>query len=261
MKKTKYPDGQITVFLDKEDTLIKLTHRINSYEDLFTLKALSEVLKHNNETLPELTIPCLFGQRSDRRFQEHQSFDLKIICDFINDCNFPIVNLFDPHSDVSLALINNSRKISSFEYVKEVIKNINSTNLGLVSPDAGAYKKVYKYAEDLKLPLVAANKFRDLDGNITLSILGDIKGKDCFIVDDLCSRGGTFIKLTEELKKQGASKVYLYVSHFEGGCNEYKQTIQNLKQTIDGIYTTDSFRNFDEDDVKNITVFNMINLK
>jgi ribose-phosphate pyrophosphokinase len=205
-----------------------------------------------------LFIPCMFGQRSDRRFHSGQSFDLKIISNLINSCEFSKVKILDTHSDVTLALINNSEKVSSFQYVEEAVKDINSDNLVLVSPDAGAYKRVFTYAEDLNLPVVAANKYRDLEGNINLSFLGSVDGKDCLIVDDLCSRGGTFINLGKQLKEQGASKVYLYITHFEGGCEEYKQTIGNLLKVVDGVYTTNSYREFDEEDLQKINVFKVI---
>jgi ribose-phosphate pyrophosphokinase len=251
-EKKKHPDGQITVKVsDKVTTIVE---RINSYEDLFYIKSIVDA---NRSNVDKLIIPCLFGQRGDRRFNENESFDLKLITDFINSCNFKEVYIFDPHSDVSMALINNSKKVTSFNYILDILPSIYSENLILVSPDSGSYKKLFDYSTNLKLPLVAANKFRDKENKITLNFLGDVKGKECFIIDDLCSRGGTFIKLAQELKRQGAIKVYLYISHFEGGCEEYKETINNLLVDIDKVYTTNSFRDFDDDDLKKINVLKL----
>jgi len=257
---TKFPDGQITVALDHTDTTT-LKMRINSYEDLFVMKSWVEAKKNLTPNLDlNCMIPCLFGQRSDRRFNSEESFGLKIIADFINSCGFSAVELFHPHSDVGPALINNSYIKNILPVISDAVFkcgtriNINTVPT-LVSPDAGAYKWVFKIAEQFKLPLVAANKFRDIFGKISLNFSGDVKGKDCLILDDLCSRGGTFVKLTEQLKEHGANKVFLYVSHFEGGCEEYKQTIERMLNVVDGIYTTNSFRDFDEEDKKLINVF------
>lgn len=237
MKIITYPDSQLNVQINDFNPIIKL--RINSYEDLFILKSISDVYKFNNKPLDNLIIPCLFGQRSDRRFQENESFGLKIICDFINSFDFKRVEIFDSHSDVSLALINNSEKHSSFEYVENVIESINNKNLVLVSPDAGAYKKVFKYAEDLNLPLVAANKFRDLKGEITLNILGDVKNKKCLIIDDLLDGGYTFHLLAKQLKEQGADKVYLYISH------AYFNKGVDFTEYIDHFYCTNSIKDIE----------------
>lgn len=225
-----YPDSQVSVkILDKRLKFVR--ERINSYRDLFVIKAIKEAL--NEEA--ELHIPCLFGQRSDRRFEENQSFDLKIICDFINSCNFSKVTIFDPHSDVSLALINNSVKESSLQFVTTIV-NANPS-LILVSPDAGAYKKVFEYGKALNRPVVAAMKHRDLGGTIDLSFMGDVRGKECLIVDDLCDGGYTFWLLGQALKEQGAAKVLLYVSH-----GYFSKGFDDLKKYIDHIYCTNSVK-------------------
>lgn len=234
MKIIKYPDSQINVQINDFNPIIK--QRIESYEDLFALKLLVDVYNYNNKELKGLIIPCLFGQRSDIRFVEYESFGLKVIADFINSMNFKRVEILDPHSSVSLGLINNSHKLSSFDYVKTSLTDIGYNNVALVSPDAGAYKKVFKYAEDLNLPLVAANKFRDLKGEITLNILGDVKDKKCLIVDDLLDGGYTFHLLAKQLKEQGANKVYLYISH------AYFSKGVDFTEYIDHFYCTNSVK-------------------
>lgn len=272
-ERIRFPDGQVSAkWIAEKDELPwgnydSLKIRINSYEDLFYVRAIADILARHNIKDTKLFIPCMFGQRSDRRFDAFQSFDLKLITDIINECGFSEVEILDPHSDVTMALIENSVKRSSFEYVEKSVKDVMEkqlltdgymTDILLVSPDAGAYKKVFEYGEKLNLPIVAAVKHRDTSGNIDLTFMGDVKDKHCLIVDDLCSRGNTFIMLARALKEHGANKIYLYISHFEGGCNEYKQTIQNLKYLIDGIYTTNSFRDFDEEDNKILTVYKVI---
>jgi len=255
MEIIKYPDGQINVKVETEDITTRLVkQRINSYEDLFKIASLKEVLdiKHRSREAYSLEIPCLFGQRSDRRFSNNESFGLKQITDFINRMNFQKVSIFDPHSDVSLALINNSEKISSFEYVKQVVEDLGTENLVLVSPDAGAYKKVFKYAEDLDLPLVAANKFRDLQGKVSLNILGDVKDKTCLIIDDICDGGYTFYLLSKALKEQGATVVNLYISHgyFSKGFNtplELTDPESSLDKCINRIYCTNSVKDLPEE--------------
>jgi len=247
IEKIVYPDGQINVRIDLNNQSPRLKLRINSYEDLFYLKSITEVTKSNCYPIVELFIPCLFGQRSDRRFQQTESFGLKIIADFINSCEIPTVKIFDPHSDVSLALINNSERISSEEFVLEAIKEIRYLDsvyegLVLVSPDAGAYKKVFSFAEKFNKPLVAANKFRDLEGNVTLNILGDVKGKLCLIVDDLADGGYTFHVLAKQLKEQGAKKVFLYVSHAY-----FNKGFETLKENIDHIFCTNSVKDIEDD--------------
>lgn len=229
-----YPDGQLNV--EVLEFKQSFTFRIESYKDLFVLKSIVEVYNYNKKPIIAITIPCLFGQRSDRRFKDNESFGLKIITDFINDLNIPFVHILDTHSDVSLALINNSDKVSSFEFIVKTLQDIKQFCY-LVSPDSGAYKKVFSIAESLNLPLVAANKFRDLNGKITLNITGDVKDKECLILDDIADGGYTFYLLAKQLKELGASKVYLYVTH-----GYFNKGFDLLKEYIDHIYCTDSVK-------------------
>lgn len=236
-EKIKYPDGQISAkIINGANTTIR--ERINSYEDLFYVKSIASLIKDSKD----LFIPCLFGQRSDRRFAHNQSFDLKIICDFINSCEFDRVSILDPHSDVALALINNSEKITSFNYVRMAVESIGDKGVILVSSDAGAYKKVFEYGEKLSLPVVAGVKHRDLAGNISLKFMGDVKDATCLIVDDLCDGGYTFELLGKALREQGAKKVYLYVSH-----GYFSKGFKELQKVLDGIYCTNSVKDITND--------------
>jgi ribose-phosphate pyrophosphokinase len=234
-ERIKYPDGQIGAKYIGLQPMLEISkeprdrgpfciaERINNYEDLFYIRSIADVINHKGGWQGyKLFIPCLFGQRSDKRFAENQSFDLKLIADIINDCKFGSIEILDPHSDVALALINKSTRISSFDYVKEAIKHYHNYNAAyhnysvdpvLVSPDAGAFKKVFEYGEKLGLEVFGANKHRDKDGKIDLRFSNDMTDKYCFIIDDLCDGGYTFVNLATKLKEKGAKEVYLYVTH------------------------------------------------
>jgi ribose-phosphate pyrophosphokinase len=244
-ERIRFPDGQISAKWVQGDNSHVIRQRLNSYEDLMFLAAIGEIGKNKHENY-DLFIPCMFGQRSDRRFGPDQSFDLKIITDVINSCNFWKVEVFDPHSDVTLALINNSKKRSSLEFVVKAVADIRQKmcdeqlspgldDILLVSPDAGAYKKVFEFGEKLNLPVMGAMKHRDKDGKITLMFTHDVEGKDCLIVDDLCDGGYTFELLGKALREHKARKVYLYVSH-----GLFSKGFIELHKIIDHIYCTNS---------------------
>lgn len=237
----KFKDGQVSAKITKDgDIHIKI--RGNSYEDLFKAGAIKEAWdaenSENKTAIAKLTIFCLIGQRSDRRFNKGESFDLKIISKFINSMQFDKVFILHPHSPISLALIDNSEKISHFEYVEKVYNTLG--NPVLVSPDAGAYKTTHEIAEALNADLVPSNKVR-VDGAPVISIQGDVKNKECLIVDDLADGGRTFKFLAKALKNQGASKVFLYVTH-----GQFNYGFDELKETIDHIYCTNSYKDIDD---------------
>ncbi len=244
-----FNDGQVTAkIIESGDLDIKI--RGNSYEDLFRAASIKEAWDAENSinksAVAKLTIFCLIGQRSDRRFNKAESFDLKVIAQFINVMKFDKVSILHPHSPISLALIDNSEKISHFEFVEKAFNQIG--NPVLVSPDAGAYKTTHEIAEKLHADLIPSNKVR-VDGAPVISIQGDVKGKECLIVDDLADGGRTFKFLAEALKSQGATKVFLYVTHAQ-----FNYGFDELKESIDHIYCTNSFKNINEDYVTQFKV-------
>lgn len=147
--------------------------------------------------------------RMDRE-NDSYVFTLKYVCNFINDLNFVGVTVVEPHSDVTPALLNNCIIkhwcMDNLDHFKQ-----NKCFDSLFFPDAGAEKR---YTTDM--PYGVGLKQRDFKtGAITnFYIIGDV-GKNVLIVDDLCSRGGTFIKSAIELKKKGAKNVSLMVAHCE----------------------------------------------
>ncbi|WP_299677546.1 phosphoribosyltransferase family protein [uncultured Dokdonia sp.] len=237
----QFKDGQVTASIQTKGDL-NISFRGNTYEELFTIASIKEAWDADH-TLDKtvtstLTIYCLIGQRSDRRFYENASFDLKVITGFINSMEFDCVRILHPHSDVSLALITNAVQIDHFEYVQKAYNAIG--NPVLVSPDAGAYKTTHRIAERLNADLIPSNKVR-IDGNPMINVQGNVKDKKCLIVDDIADGGRTFKLLADALKKQGASKVFLYVTHAQ-----FNYGFDEIKQRIDHVYCTNSYRDIDD---------------
>jgi len=245
-----FSDGQVTSkVLSTGNIHVKI--RGNNYADLFSAASTKEAWDALNLLNPEavstLTILCLIGQRSDRRFNEGESFDLKVIANFINNMGFHKVRILHPHSAISIALINNSQAVSHFEFVEKAYKSLSTPVL--ISPDAGAYKATHDIAVKLNADLIPSNKVR-VEGLPVISIQGDVAGRECLIVDDLADGGRTFKYLAEELKNQNASKVYLYVTHAQ-----FHYGFDELKESIDHIYCTNSFKEIDDDYVTQYQVF------
>lgn len=239
-KVKKFKDGQVTAQIIENGNL-DVVIRGNSYEDLFTAAAIKEAWDTENalsiNAVATLTVTCLIGQRSDRRFNSGESFDLKVITKFINSMEFHKVSILHPHSAISLALIDNAEQIAHFSYVEKAYYDIG--NPVLVSPDAGAYKTTHEIAEKLNADLIPSNKVR-VNGVPEISIQGEVKGKKCLIVDDLADGGRTFKFLAAALKKQGATSVFLYVTHAQ-----FNYGFEELKESIDHIYCTNSFKDID----------------
>ncbi|RZJ57406.1 MAG: ribose-phosphate pyrophosphokinase, partial [Flavobacterium sp.] len=179
----------------------------------------------------------------DRVMLDGEPFSLKVVAALLNAGHFQKIKIFDPHSEVTTALIERSYAISNHSFVKDALSAYLSQHPGepycLVSPDAGALKKIHQLANALQVNhVVECMKERDLKtGHLTnfKTTVEKLDGLTCFIVDDICDGGGTFAGTARMLKEKGAAKVVLIVSHgiFSKGTH--------IEQ-VDGIYTTNSFR-------------------
>jgi ribose-phosphate pyrophosphokinase len=269
---SKFPDGQqsirivesgYTTYLSLRDqkTPIIIMSRLNSFKDLELIICANQALKEIGVKSVKLYIPYCIGGRSDRKFQEGGFNYIKnVIAPIINSQNFDEVRIMDPHSDVLEACINNFVKINNYNLLNYALKDYftskgldvfernNFDNICLVSPDAGAFKKIFDVAKDFGIKnVVTATKVRDLGtGKILhtdVPLTDDCLKNDVFIIDDICDGGRTFIEIAKGIKenKNFRGKIYLIVTHgiFSNGYVE-------LGEYFEQIYTTNSVKNIGE---------------
>jgi ribose-phosphate pyrophosphokinase len=84
----------------------------------------------------------------------------------------------------------------------------------VVSPDAGGVERARAFAKRMDSPLAIIDKRRtDVNVAEVMHIIGDVEGQHCLIVDDLIDTGGTLIKASEALLRQGAKSVRACATH------------------------------------------------
>jgi ribose-phosphate pyrophosphokinase len=229
---------------------VTVTTRILSFNDIGLLLIAVDALRRMDVKTIHLFLPYMPAARQDRVMVSGESLSVKVYADVINGLNLESITIFDPHSEVTPALLNNCKVVSNHRFIEHVIRDINS-EIVLISPDGGALKKIYKVSEYLGgLPVVECSKKRNVkNGKLEgFKVYEDnLEGKDLLIVDDICDGGGTFIGLAEELKNKNAGSLYLAVSH-----GIFNKGVVVLNQSFTKIYTTDSFKDLDEDGVKQI---------
>ncbi|WP_299120142.1 ribose-phosphate diphosphokinase [uncultured Winogradskyella sp.] len=229
---------------------VTVTTRIRSFNDMGLLLIAVDALRRMDAKTIHLFLPYMPAARQDRVMIPGESLTVKVYADLINGLHFESVIVFDPHSEVTPALLNNCKVISNHTFIKSIINEINS-EVNLISPDGGALKKIYKVSEFLGgLPVVECSKMRNVKNGKLEGFKvyeDDLAGKDCLIVDDICDGGGTFIGLAEELKKKNAGKLYLAASH-----GIFSKGFEGLNKYFTKIYTTDSFKSVDGEGIVQI---------
>ncbi|KMT66284.1 ribose-phosphate diphosphokinase [Catenovulum maritimum] len=262
----RFDATQLNSILDNSNCVIKfeIVERLTCSAKLIRLMLAVDALKrltHNNVPI-ELVIPYFPYARQDRVCVEGEALGAAVMATFINQLNFAKVTIWDAHSDVTPALINNVVNVPQVTLLKQnaqLSALLSAGELTLISPDAGATKKTMKIAESFNgdPDVVQAQKVRNLKtGEIDKTeILGDVKGKKVLIADDICDGGRTFIELAKVLKNQGASTVSLFITH-----GIFSKGLGVFEGLIDHIYTTDSFKAKNEfvvDSAINLTIIEL----
>lgn len=245
-KDWKFPGGELGVKIEHYSLLgcdVRIKATIKNSDDLIGLGLLKNAIDAYFPRSVDLLLPYVPYSRQDRMCETGESLSLKFFADYINYMNFREVVLFDPHSDVTSALIHRCTIhtqldiIGNFERLKRFCL---SQDLVFVSPDAGANKKVFKLCQYFnEKGFVKADKVRDTKTGFIEKIevyYEDFKRSDMIIFDDICDGGATFIALAKVLKEKNAGNIYLYVTHgiFSKGLDVL------FDAGISKIFTTDS---------------------
>ena len=254
-KISKFPDGQQSIeILNCAQILIEYNIEIvspmQSFKDVELIILANQAIREIDfKANVELYVPYFLGARSDRKFLPGTSNYLKtVICPIINSQKFHKVKVLDPHSDVLEACLDNFVKTSSGRFISSVYEaEYEDDNVVLVSPDAGALKKVFKIQKEYGVQhMVIGHKNRDpFTGEIThTSISGstgdETKPQTHIIFDDICDGGRTFIELAKVLRRNTAhhDRIVLAVTH-----GLFTKGVDVVLEHVDAIYTTNSCAN------------------
>ncbi len=242
---------QINVSEISEDvSSIRVIAQLNSSENVMRLFMLKDAIDRmlGNSVKKIVEIRYFPYARQDRVCNKGEAFGVKVMANMVNAMNFDEVIIWDAHSDVTPALIDNVINVPQYEIIKQyqpLANALKDNEIMLVSPDSGALKKTLDVASyfEMTTDIIRADKKRDIQTReITETLVyGDVNNKQVLIIDDICDGGRTFIELAKVLKQKGAASVCLYVTH-----GIFCRGLDAFDGLIDVIYTTNSFHNHDE---------------
>lgn len=265
---SKFPNGETLVdteLLNQVENGCRIDFKYEKDEDILYLMFVLGHLRHRNIHEKKIYIYYMPYSRMDRS-QNGSCFTLQVVGNLMWNITFTDDGFYvvEPHSDKTLDLLEYADRINVITPLMQKICSIENIDI-ICYPDKGAKAR---FQDDMvNKPIIYCEKIRDFDtGEIKgLELKSDIDltNKNILILDDLCSKGGTFYYTAKKLKENGVSNVYLGVCHMEYSVWDGKiLNYGNDEKLIDHIYCFDTMLNKQQKLVltekgSNMTIYNI----
>lgn len=261
--KSTFPAGEVFFKINKyvnhlsqiveplSSDCVTIVSNPSTSEDVMTILMANDALKRDGIVNIDLFMPYVPYGRQDRVMNKGESLSIKIFTDLINSCEFNSVQIVDPHSSVTPALLNNCQlETDSLNYFyRRTFQTFLHTNESytVIAPDAGAEKRCFSvinslfYSSISTLPisyspknLAIGIKHRDpTTGDVSVSLAGQVIEKTAVIIDDICDGGRTFIELATKLRElHHVERIILVVTH-----GIFSKGMGVLSSKIDEVYS------------------------
>ncbi len=160
-------------------------------------------------------VPYFGWARQDRKDKPRVSIGAKLVADLLSVAGIDRLITMDLHADQEQGFFDVPvDHLYASTIMLPYVKSLNLENLCIATPDVGGSKRASTYAKYLNCPLVLCNKTRKKANEVdTMQIIGDVKGMDVILVDDIVDTAGTITKAANIMKENGAKSVRAIASH------------------------------------------------
>ena len=183
--------------------------------NLMELLIMIDALRRSSAKRITAVIPYYGYARQDRKNEPRVPITSKLVADLVVTAGADRVLTVDLHAGQIQGFFNIPvDHLFAINVLIDYIKDQNLENLIVISPDAGGVERARAYAKRLNSSLAIIDKRRDIPNEAkAMNIIGDVKGKIAFIVDDMIDTAGTLMEATDALLREGAKEVHACCSH------------------------------------------------
>ncbi len=218
----RFNDGEIFVEVFEnvrgEDMFIVQPTSNPANDNLMELLVMADALRRSSAARITAVIPYFGYARQDRRTKARTPITAKMVANMLTGAGIERILTMDLHAaqiqgffDIPVDNLYAS-PIFALDIMSQFKGGLD--DVMVVSPDVGGVARARELAKRIDAPLSIVDKRREKAGEIAeMTVIGDVAGKKCFIVDDICDTAGTLCKAAEVLKDHGATEVHAYITH------------------------------------------------
>ncbi len=187
-------------------------------DNLMELLVMADALRRSSASRITAVIPYFGYARQDRRTKARTPITAKLVANMMVSAGIERVLTMDLHAAQIQGFfdIPVDNLYASPIFALDVLSQFKDglEDVMVVSPDVGGVARARELAKRINAPLSIVDKRREKPGEIAeMTVIGDVKGKKCIIVDDICDTAGTLCKAAEVLMEHGATEVHSYITH------------------------------------------------
>jgi len=216
---TRFSDGEIDVKIQDSMrghdcfVLQPTCHPVN--ENLMELFITLDALRRASAGRVTAVIPYYGYARKERKSQPREPISAKLIANVITLAGADRLLLLDLHADAIEGFFDvPTDHLTAHKILAEYIRGRDLQKSAVVAPDAGGAKRAESMARLLGAPLVFVYKRRPRDEvSEIMEMAGQVEGRDCVVVEDIISTGGTIVEVARALKSHGARQVIIACTH------------------------------------------------
>jgi ribose-phosphate pyrophosphokinase len=239
----RFPDGEINVKIEDSmrghDVFVIQPTSPPVNEHLMELFIILDALRRASAGRVTAVIPYYGYARKERKTQPREPISAKLVANFITLAGADRLLLLDLHAEAIEGFFDvPTDHLSPHHIIADHLKTLGLHHITIVAPDAGGGRRAEAVANNLAAPIAFGYKRRSSDDEVeVIAVSGDVKGRDCVVVEDIITTGGTIAKLATALRSQGANKVLVAATHPVLTGN----AVERLKNAgIDDVIVTDS---------------------
>ena len=201
-----------------EDMFIIQSTSNPANDNLMELLIMADALRRSSASRITAVIPYFGYARQDRRTKARTPISAKLVANLLVEAGVERVLTLDLHAtqiqgffDIPVDNLY-AAPVFALDIIHQFSDRLN--DVMIVSPDVGGVARARELAKRINAPLSIVDKRRERAGEVAeMTIIGDVKGKKCIIVDDICDTAGTLCKAAEVLIENGAAEVHSYITH------------------------------------------------
>ncbi|HPD18818.1 MAG TPA: ribose-phosphate pyrophosphokinase [Candidatus Goldiibacteriota bacterium] len=256
----KFPEGEISVKINDnvrgKDVFVIQSTCPPVNDNLMELLIMIDALRRASAKRITAVIPFFGYARQDRKDQPRVPITAKLVANLLTQAGADRILTMDLHAGQIQGFfdIPVDHLLAAPVFI-DYFKNKKIKNLVVATADIGGIKLAWYFAEKLNTPLVVVDKKRRGPEAVeAMHLIGDVKGKNILIPDDMLATGGTLAQAAKFVKSQGALKIYACMTHglFSGNA------IQKIQDApIEEIVVTDTIPQHDRSQIKKIKVLSV----